>query len=223
METVPVRPGDGVVIDTGADTDREQGGRVFTRRPRCRTENCGSPSSTAKSISAACRPATASGKRTIRNSIASCAKAGPATCQNRSGRWTRPFQVARARRCRSKPAAEKRTATVDFCHAVAGRTKSVRSPRKRCAANSVASAKRLSFLDRWTNRLEGDVILPMSELNRLRRELVEKLEKETVREVRHPELTADRRSEGSVQSVSDPFRSPGKKNAPRLRSSKLPR
>ena len=31
---VPVQPGDGVVIDTGADTDREQGGRVYQAEPR---------------------------------------------------------------------------------------------------------------------------------------------------------------------------------------------
>ena len=199
MET-PVRPGDGVVIDTGADTDREQGGRVYEAtvlpggKLRLAFERGKINFARVKAGHRIWKTDDPQLNRELHKSWAGeLPKPKRTLDMTLSGRAGEALQIegrcgdAHATAISTMPlqAAQKRPLTEETLRAQLGRL-----------------GETAFVLGSLVNRLEGDVILPMSELNRLRRELVEKLERESAPEVRHPELTADRRSEGSVQSVA---------------------
>jgi putative protease len=190
----PVRPGDGVVIDTGADTDREQGGRVYeaTARPggivRLAFEH-------GKIDFARVQPGHRIWKtddpqlnRELRKSWAGELPKPRQTLDlvvsGRTGESLRLEGACGDRRATLLSAmplqpAQKRPLTEETLRAQLGRL-----------------GETPFTLGSLVNQLEGDVILPMSELNRLRRELVEILAKDILSEVCHPELV-----EGSVQFV----------------------
>jgi putative protease len=171
---VPVRPGDGVVIDTGADTDREQGGRIYQATPlsgarlRLGFEHGKINFSAVKAGHRLWKTDDPQLNRELRKSwsgeIPRPRRALALTVIGRAGE-----ALALAGRCGDArfsvlstmplQAAEKRPLTGEILRAQLGRL-----------------GETGFTLGTLENRLEGEVILPMSELNRLRRELVEKLE-----------------------------------------------
>jgi putative protease len=170
----PVQPGDGVVIDTGGDTDREQGGRIYQATPR--GDDC-----------------VRLGFERGRIDFAKV-KIG-----HRLWKTDDP-QLNRELRKSWSAELPKTKRRLDF--AVSGRAGEPLRLRGQCADLIIemhstlplqVAAKRplneetlrgqlgrlgeTNFdLGTLENRLEGDVILPMSELNRLRRALVEKMD-----------------------------------------------
>jgi len=173
MPAVPVKPGDGVVIDTGGDTEHEQGGRVYEVKPapggavRLAFEH-------GKIDFGKIRPGHLLWKtddpqlnRELRKSWeGEIPKAKSPLALKVSGRAGEPLSVE-ARRgdvvvevqsAMPLQVARKRPLTESSLHEQLGRL----------GETSFA-------LDSLEIKLEGDVIVPVSELNRLRRELVEKL------------------------------------------------
>ena len=174
----PVQPGDGVVIDQGKDTDREQGGRIYqATRQRDGIVRLGFEYG--KINFAAVKPGDRIWKtddpqlnRELRKSWAGeIAKPKCALEIVVMGRAGEPLQVegrcsgvtARVASQMTLQAAEKRPLTTEMLRAQVGRLGE--------------TGFELGTLD---NRLEGQVIVPVSELNRMRREMVEKLAALTV-------------------------------------------
>jgi putative protease len=197
----PVRPGDGLVIDTGADTDREQGGRVYVApaRPggivRLAFEHGKIDFARVKAGHRIWKTDDPQLNRELRKSWA-----------GELPKPKRPLDLVLSGRAGETLRLEGRCGDA---HAAVLSAMPLQAAQKRPLTDETLRAQlgRLGetpfTLGSLANQLEGDVILPMSELNRLRRELVEILGKhEPLPSVRHPELTADRRSEGSVQCVA---------------------
>lgn len=191
----PVRPGDGIVIDAGKDTDREQGGYVYQATLQ---------------VNGIVRLAFEHGKinfnaiqignriwktddpqlnRELRKSWAGdIPKAKRALDIIVTGRVDEPLRIEG--RCGDVVAvvesqmplqkAEKRPLTEE----------TLRGQLGRLGETDLS----LQSLD---NQLEGQAIVPVSELNRMRRELVEKIATLSNIAARHPELV-----EGSVQSAA---------------------
>jgi putative protease len=172
----PVRPGDGVVIDTGADTDREQGGRVYevTARPggtvRLAFEHGKIDFARVQAGHRIWKTDDPQLNRELRKSWAGeLPKARRTLDLVVSGRAGEALRLeggcgdAHATVLSAMPlqAAQKRPLTEETLRAQLGRL-----------------GETPFALGSLVNQLDGDVILPMSELNRLRRELVEKLEKQ---------------------------------------------
>jgi putative protease len=172
----PVRPGDGVVIDAGKDTDREQGGRIYQATARSggvvrlgfehgkidfaavqpgnriwKTDDPQLNRELRKSWAGDLPPT----KRSLE--IAVTGRVGePLRLEGRCGELTATISSAMPLQ-----AAEKRPLNEETLRAQLGRLGET------------------SFtLGALENRLEGAVIVPMSELNRLRRELAEQLERQ---------------------------------------------
>ena len=193
----PLKPGDGIVIDRGGDTDREQGGRIYEVLPL---------------RDGAVRLSFEYGKLDF-NVI----KVGHLIWKTDDPHLNRELRKTWSGEL------EKPKCALDII--VIGRAGEPLRVEGRCedATVSVVSEIPLQIaqkcpltdeilraqlgrlgetdmeLGALENRLEGDVIVPVSELNRLRRELVDGLSKHFQKGVRHPELTAVRSTEGSVQ------------------------
>jgi putative protease len=172
--TVPVRPGDGVVIDTGGDTDEEQGGRVYEVSPR--------------------------GEGTVRLAFEhgkidfAKIKAG-----HRIWKTDDPQLNKQLRKSFEGEPAKPRDVLALIVSGAVGEPLRIEG-RIAAGAATVSSAIPLQVaqkrplteeslrdqlgrlgetayrLDTLKNRLNGEVIVPVSELNRLRRELVVKLD-----------------------------------------------
>jgi putative protease len=194
----PLKPGDGIVIDRGGDTDREQGGRVYEVLPlrdgdvRLGFEYGKLDFNVIKVGHLLWKTDDPQLNRELRKSWSGeLPKPKRALEMIVTGRVGEPLRIEG--RCESVTAivesqmplelAQKRPLTEETLRAQLGRLGE--------------TGLELSSLE---NRLEGPVIVPVSALNRLRRELVEQLENDLKKEVRHPELTAVRSTEGSVQS-----------------------
>jgi len=193
----PVQPGDGVVIDAGKDTDREQGGRVYQATSQ-RDGIVRLAFEYDKIDFGVIEPGNRIWKtddpqlnRELRKSWSGeIPKSKQALKIIVTGRIGEPLRlegrcldvVAEVESAMSLQAAEKRPLTEETLRGQLGRL-----------------GETPFELHTLENRLKGCVIVPVSELNRLRRELVEKLEKDLGRTVGHPELV-----EGSVQSVATP-------------------
>jgi putative protease len=192
-----VRPGDGVVIDAGKDTDREQGGRVYQAEPlagdrvRLGFERGKIDFTAVRVGDRIWKTDDPQLNRELRRSWS-----GELPRPKRdldlvvTGRAGEPLNVegrcagscVQAQSAQSLQKAEKRPLTDETLRDQLGRL-----------------GETGFILGALENRLEGAVILPLSELNRLRRELVEKMEK-SLFDASHPEPSADRGSEGSVPS-----------------------
>jgi len=191
----PLKPGDGIVIDRGGDTDREQGGRVYEVLPlrdgavRLAFEYGKLDFNVIKVGHLLWKTDDPQLNRELRKSWSGeLPKPKRALEIIVTGRVGEPLRIEG--RCESVTAivesqmplelAQKRPLTDEILRAQLGRLGE--------------TGMELGALE---NRLEGEVIVPVSELNRLRRELVEELEKNIQKTIRHPELV-----EGSVQSAS---------------------
>lgn len=169
----PVQPGDGVVIDAGKDTDREQGGRVYQATSQ-RDGIVRLAFEYDKIDFAAVQPGNRIWKtddpqlnRELRKSWSGeIPKPKQALKITVTGRVGEPLRlegrcldaVVTVQSAMPLQVAEKRPLTEE----------SLRGQLGRLGETSLV----LESLD---NRLEGQVIVPVSELNRLRRELVEKV------------------------------------------------
>ncbi len=164
---VPVRPGDGVVFDTGGDTDREQGGRVYEVRGNQLFFEHGHidfgkiPSDTR--VWKTDDPAL---NRELRKSYAG------KLCGRPDRREKLDFMVSGSARaplvieCRGQ-------AVTSRLALESARTRPLTTESLRFHLGKLGeTAFELGDL---TNRIEGEVLLPISELNRMRRELVSAL------------------------------------------------
>jgi len=191
----PVQLGDGVVIDAGKDTDREQGGRVYqvtAQRDgivRLAFEYDKINFTAVNVGDRIWKTDDPQLNRELRKSWSGeIAKPKRALEIVVTGRVGEPLRlegkyldtVVAVESAMPLHAAEKRPLTEETLRGQLGRLGE--------------TSLELSALE---NRLEGQVIVPVSELNRLRRELVEKIEKNIHSTISHPEVV-----EGSVQPAA---------------------
>jgi putative protease len=170
---VPLKPGDGIVIDRGGDTDREQGGRIYEVIPlrdgavRLAFEYGKLDFEVIKLGHLLWKTDDPQLNRELRKSWSGeLPKPKRALEMIVTGRVGEPLRIEG--RCESVTAivksqmpleiAQKRPLTAEILRAQLGRLGE--------------TGLELGALE---NRLEGQVIVPVSELNRLRRELVEKV------------------------------------------------
>lgn len=160
----PLRAGDGVVFDTGGDTEKEQGGALFAVRGNVLEFRRGQINFSP--IKAGDRVWKTSDPRLMRQLRKSFAGEIPAPKQRIDVRVTGKMGkhlCVEAGVCRVESSmplqfARKRPLTTELLRGQLGRLGGTRFK-----------------LGKIRNELEGDVILPVSELNRLRRELVARL------------------------------------------------
>ncbi len=170
----PVAPGDGIVIDTGGDTDREQGGRVYQATPqamgiiRLAFEHGKIHFDRVKIGDRIWKTDDPQLNRELRKSWSGdLPKTRHALELIATGRVGEPLQLegrclgatVTLRSSMPLQAAQKRPLTEETLRTQLGRLGE--------------TTLKLTTLE---NRLEGEVIIPVSELNRLRRELAEKIE-----------------------------------------------
>jgi putative protease len=191
----PVQPGDGIVIDAGKDTDREQGGRIYQATPqwdgivRLAFEYDKIDFSVVKPGDRIWKTDDPQLNRELRKSWSGeIPKPKRALKIMVTGRVGEPLRlegrclnaVVIVQSAMPLQAAEKRPLTGETLRGQLGRL-----------------GETGLMLESLDNRLEGQVIVPVSELNRLRRELTEKIKTSLNSTIHHPELV-----EGSVQSVA---------------------
>jgi putative protease len=168
-----VQPGDGVVIDQGKDTDNEQGGRIYEVAARGGALRLGFEHGRidfgkVKAGDRLWKTDDPQLNKELRKSFASeIEKPGKMITLTVSGRAGEPLRIE-ARRG-------------DFTAGVSsGMALQVAQKRPLTVVTLREQLGRLGgtgyTLETLENRLEGEVIVPVSELNRLRRELVEKLD-----------------------------------------------
>jgi putative protease len=167
-----VQPGDGVVIDQGLDTDREQGGRVYEVAVRGNAVRLGFERGRIDfaKVKAGDRLWKTDdpqlNKELRRSFVGEIEKPTQPIALVVSGRAGEPLRIEALRG--------------DFVTVVAS-SMPLQLAQKRSLTNETLRDQlgRLGgtgyTLDVLENRLEGEVIVPVSELNRLRRDLVEKL------------------------------------------------
>lgn len=166
---VPIKPGDGVVFDTGGDTENEQGGRIFRISGTQLFFEAG------KLNSATLPPGTRVWKtddpalnRELRKSFS-----GKITARRKS---LQPLDIkvngsaGKPLRLECGKHAVDSNIMLDAAHNHPLTTESLRKQFEKLHDTPFT----LGTLD---NQLKGDVILPLSELNRMRRELIFKLTK----------------------------------------------
>jgi putative protease len=170
----PLKPGDGIVIDQGKDTDREQGGRIYQAAPqkdgivRLAFEHGKIDFSAIAIGDRIWKTDDPQLNRELRKSWSGeLPRPKRALDMIVTGRAGEPLRIES--RCNDVTAivesrmpleiAQKRPLTGEILRAQLGRLGE--------------TGLELGALE---NRLEGEIIVPVSELNRLRRELVEKME-----------------------------------------------
>ncbi|MEA3212211.1 MAG: family peptidase [Chthoniobacter sp.] len=193
---IELKPGDGVVFDTGGDTDAEQGGRIFEiKGGRLFFQHGHLDFARLKA-----------GDRVWKTDDPALMKR---LQQSFAGRLAprRSVRVDLRITGRTGEALEVRGSTGD-----AGAPQSVRSnlPLQTARTAPLTTEKLREHLGRFgesgyalgelSNELEGDVILPIGELNRLRRELTFQLD--TARAVQRPE------SDRTLREILEPIRLP---------------
>jgi putative protease len=169
-----VRPGDGIVIDAGKDTDREQGGRVYQATPRGGMVRLGFEYG--KIDFTAVRVGDRIWKtddpqlnRELRKSwSAELPKRKRSLSIRVRGREGQPLILEGT--CGTESVAVFSWLPLQTAQKRPLREEGLREQLRRLGETGFS-------LGSLENELEGDVILPMSELNRLRRELVESLER----------------------------------------------
>ena len=188
---VPLKPGDGIVIDRGGDTDREQGGRIYEVLPlrdgavRLAFEYGKLDFDVIKLGHLLWKTDDPQLDRELRKSWSGeLPKPKRALEIIVTGRVGEPLRIEG--RCDGVTASVKSQMPLEIAQKRPLTEETLRAQLGRLGETYME-------LGSLENRLEGQVIVPVSELNRLRRELVEKLEKNLQKEIRHPELV-----EGSV-------------------------
>ena len=170
----PLKPGDGVVFDTGGDTNAEQGGRIYEIKGAALFL----PARAHRFRAAASRRSHLEDGRSRAEQAAAAvvrrASIEPRRADSRCDlRVTRP---ARASRC----VVEARPASADPRRALRDPARKRRAPRRSPTEKLREHLGRFGesgyALGELENALEGEVILPIGELNRLRRELVFQLD-----------------------------------------------
>jgi putative protease len=196
----PLKPGDGIVIDRGGDTDREQGGRVYQVLPlrdgavRLSFEYGKLDFEQIKLGHLLWKTDDPQLDRELRKSWSGeLAKPKRALDVIVAGRAGEPMHIEG--RCEGVTASIESQMPLEIAQKRPLTEETLRAQLGRLGETGLE-------LGALENRLEGQVIIPVSELNRLRRELVEKVEKNIPITIRHPELNADLRSEGSIQPSS---------------------
>lgn len=168
-----VQPGDGVVVDQGKDTDREQGGRIYEVEARGSAVRLGFErgridSARVKAGDRLWKTDDPQLDKELRKSFAGeIEKPAQPLTLHVSGRAGEPLRIEARRE--------------DFTTSVAsGMPLQVAQKRPMTDESLRDQLGRLGgtgyALGSLENRLEGEVIVPVSELNRMRRELVEKLD-----------------------------------------------
>ena len=193
----PLKPGDGIVIDRGGDTDREQGGRIYEVLPL---------------RDGAVRLAFEYGKldfNVIKLGHLLWKTDDPQLNKELRKSWS--GEIAKPKRELNLVVSGRVGESLRIeakCDGISAEVKSempLEVAQKRPLTDETLRAQlgRLGDtemeLGSLENRLEGQVIIPVSELNRLRRALVAALQTNPQKAVDHPEPTAVRSTEGSVQ------------------------
>ena len=165
---VPVKPGDGIVFDTGGDTDREQGGRVYEVR--------------------GCRLSLEYGRLDAR-----AIPPGTRVWKTSDPALEHELKASFAGKL---PSREANKQALDFCVsgaagaplqvACGGVSAASAMPLERARSRPLTTASLAAQLGKLggtrfvqghiDNRIEGDVLIPVSEINRLRREIVRRLD-----------------------------------------------
>ena len=194
LGNAPVRPGDGIVIDQGADTDNEQGGRVYEVSPqrdgiiRLAFEHGKIDFGKVRVGDRIWKTDDPHLNRELRKSWS-----GEIPKPKRkldvivTGRAGQPLRIEA--RCGDAAASVESQMPLEIAQKRPLNDETLRAQLGRLGETDFE-------LGTLENLLEGEVILPVSELNRLRRELVTQLETNLHETIRHPELV-----EGSVQPV----------------------
>ena len=164
---VPLKPGDGIVFDTGGDTEKEQGGRIFSiKGDKLFFEHGKINFAAIPSGARLWKTSDPALDRELRHSFA-----GQIEAQSKNltpldlvirGSVDSPLEIT----CGTT-----RVASASLLQEARTRPLSTESLRTQLGKLG-GTPYTLRSID---NQLTGDVILPISELNRLRRELVEKL------------------------------------------------
>jgi len=162
---VPLKPGDGIVFDTGSDTDQEQGGRIYEIRHDRHYFRHGHLDTLRLKV----------GDRVWKTDDPELDKRLRQSYLGRiEPRHLRPFDVVVSGRAGEALVLESTGITI---HSIipleAARNAPLTEEKLRAQlAKTAGSGMELGSL---TIRVEGDVILPLGEINRMRRELLEKL------------------------------------------------
>lgn len=164
---VPLKPGDGIVFDTGGDTEREQGGRIFSIKGDQLFFERGKIDFSAIPVgSRIWKTSDPSLDRDLRSSYAGQIEGQPKNLSPLDlvirGSAGTPLEVT----CGTTRVAS--TALLQEARTRPLTTESLRAQLGKLGGTPYA-------LRTIENKLADGVILPISELNRLRRELVEKL------------------------------------------------
>ena len=188
----PLKPGDGIVIDRGGDTDREQGGRIYEVLPlrdgavRLSFEYGKLDFNVIKIGHLLWKTDDPQLNRELRKSWSGeLPKPKRALELTVTGHAGEPLRIEG--RCEGVTATVESQIPLEIAQKRPLTDETLRAQLGRLGETGLE----LTALE---NKLEGQVIVPVSELNRLRRELVEKFQKNLQLEIRHPELV-----EGSVQ------------------------
>ena len=162
---VPLKPGDGIVFDTGEDTDREQGGRIFEIRGNCYFFRHGHLDHARINIGARIwKTDDPELNRRLRKSFE-----GRIETRHRT-----PFDVVVTGSVGKYLILESSGIRVSSLIPLeAARTAPLTVEKLRAQLEKTAESG--LELQELTVKLAGEAILPMSEINRMRRELIEKL------------------------------------------------
>jgi putative protease len=164
---VPLKPGDGVVFDTGGNTEHEQGGRLFAVRGRQLFFETGKIHFASIPLGTRLwKTSDPALERELRTSFSGRLAPRPDRLKKIallvSGRAGSPLEIScNGRLVQSTMPLE------------AARTRPLHEASLRAQLGKLADTG--FTLDSLTVRLDGPVILPLSELNRMRRELISQL------------------------------------------------
>ncbi len=162
---VPLKPGDGIVFDTGSDTDQEQGGRIYEIRQNRHYFRHGHLDTSRLQV----------GDRIWKTDDPELNKRLRQSYGGRiEPRQLRPFDVMVTGRAGESLVLESSGITIrSMIPLETARNAPLTEEKLRAQlAKTAESGMELRTL---TLRLEGDVILPLGEINRMRRELLGKL------------------------------------------------
>ncbi len=185
---------------------QEEGGRVYEIHSSQSTVRSGylrnSASDTATLISPASTSATNCGRRAIRNWIAACARVLKANRRSSSGAIELEVHGLAGKPLTLIARDEFGTCGETRISDAAGRKRRNSRSRKRKLREQLGRLGGTPFkLGELKNFLVGDVLLPVSELNRLRREAVAELERLRARP--KPWTLSDDRRDAETQRISD--------------------
>jgi putative protease len=161
----PLKPGDGIVFDTGADTDQEQGGRIYEIRANRHYFRHGHLDASRLKV----------GDRIWKTDDPDLNKRLRQSYGGRiQARNAKPFDVTISGKAGEPLVMQAGEITVSSLIPLETALKAPLTAEKLRAQLEKTADSGLALRD-VTLMIEGDVILPISEINRMRRELLEKL------------------------------------------------